>query len=396
MNVKEPTVCISDEEIFHFEELARKYAQRSVLPIFEGEYPDGNLSLLTGLMDTAFHIGLAATPDISNEKNMFGVWGNATADIGIRSSLAILSSIAETCGGIAMCLHVQGVATNIFLKSRHTINPSLQNSGLALQEGMWPPLWKSLHHSADNSAGILLQTTFETKSSSYLINGSKSFVYSINPADSYVVFARDEKGWGCFIVPADTPGIFRRDAGARTGLRACQVEHVEFKNVEVPRQSRIDTRGNAIKLAKLAMFINWAGMSAIAVGIARGAVKAARKYASERYQGGTFIENHPIIKSLISSSDALAKSAEAILSSLTGYSVISDEALSRAAGVKLTVMDLCAKAVTDSLQVFGGYGYMEDFGMEKRLRDITVLKSASGSPVFLKQFIANIEKENEK
>jgi len=395
MNVKEPSVCISDEEISNFEDLARKYAQRSVLPMFEGEYPDGNLSFLHGLMDTAFQIGLAATPDASSENNYFGVWGSATADIGIKSSIVILSSIAETCGGIAMCLHAQGVATNIFLKSRNSADKSLLRAGLALQEGMWPPVWETFS-SSSNDSGIVLETTFEAKSSSYILNGTKSFVYSLNPPDGYVVFARDEKGWGCFIVPSYAPGILRKDAGARTGLRACQVEHVEFKNVEVPKQARIDYRGNAIKLAKLSMFINWSGMSAIAVGITKGAIKAAKKYATERYQGGTLIENHPIVKSLLSSSDALAKSAEAILSSLTEYTIISDKALARAAGVKLTVMDLCAKAVTDSLQVFGGYGYMEDFGMEKRLREITVLKSASGSPVYLKQLIADIEKENEK
>jgi alkylation response protein AidB-like acyl-CoA dehydrogenase len=56
-------------------------------------------------------------------------------------------------------------------------------------------------------------------------------------------------------------------------------------------------------------------------------------------------------------------------------------------------MELCSRAVTDCLQTFGGYGYMEDFGMEKRLRDVTVLKSASGSPTYLKQIIFDIEKE---
>jgi len=393
MNVKDPSICISEEEISHFDDLARKYARKSVLPMFEGEYPDGNPAFIPGLMDTAFEIGLAATPDASDEKNYFGVWGSATADSGIKSSIKILSGIAETCGGISMCLHVQGIAANIMLKSKHPVEKSFLRAGLALQEEMWPPVWETFS-SSPGSSRHALQTTFETKSSSYIINGTKSFIYSLNQADGYVVFARDASEWGCFIVPCNAKGIARHDAGMRTGLRACQVEHLEFKNVEVPKQSRIDTRGNAMKLAKLSMFINWAGMSAIAVGIAKGAVRAAGKYAAERYQGGTLIQNHPIIKSLLSSSEVLTNSAEAILQSLTGYSVISDEALGRAAGVKLSVMDLCAKAVTDSLQVFGGYGYMEDFGMEKRLRDITVLKSASGSPVFLKQFIANIEKEN--
>ncbi len=385
-------ISISDEEINYFEDLAKKFALKSIHPIFEGDFPDGNLSSLPSLMDIAFQIGLAASADTSNEKNNYGVWGKSTTDFGIKPSMVILSSIAETCGGIAMCLHVQGVATNILLKSKNPIPSSILRVGLALQEGIWPPAWNAPGSQTDSN--VMLGTTFETKSSSYIINGVKSFVYSMDPVDAYVVFASEKNRWGCFIVSADSKGITRHDVGVRSGLRACQVESVEFRNVEIPEQARIDSKGNAMKLAKLAMFLNWSGISSIATGIAKGAVKAAKKYADERHQGGMLIKNHPVIKSLIASSDASVKSAEAIIMPLTKYSTITDEALIRAASAKLTVTELCSKAVTDSLQVFGGYGYMEDFGMEKRLRDTTVLKSASGSPVYLKQLIFNIEKEN--
>jgi alkylation response protein AidB-like acyl-CoA dehydrogenase len=67
--------------------------------------------------------------------------------------------------------------------------------------------------------------------------------------------------------------------------------------------------------------------------------------------------------------------------------------LKKSAAAKLVIMDLCSRAVTDCLQTFGGYGYMEDYGMEKRLRDVTVLKLASGSSAYLKQLIFDIEKE---
>jgi len=132
-------------------------------------------------------------------------------------------------------------------------------------------------------------------------------------------------------------------------------------------------------------------MAAIAVGIAKGA--AARKYAAERYQGGKQIEEHPAIKMLIAGAEAAIATAEATLSSLQDGGFTSFKGLKKSAAVKLTVIELCSRAVTDCLQTFGGYGYVEDFGMEKRLRDITVLKSASGSPTYLKQLIFDIEKE---
>jgi alkylation response protein AidB-like acyl-CoA dehydrogenase len=135
------------------------------------------------------------------------------------------------------------------------------------------------------------------------------------------------------------------------------------------------------------------GMAAIATGIAKGAAGAARKYTAERYQGGTQIEEHPAVKMLIAGAEAGIASAQATVFSLQDVSLDSLQGLRKSAAAKLTVMELCSRAVTDCLQTFGGYGYMEDFGMEKRLRDVTVLKSASGSPTYLKQIIFDIEKE---
>jgi len=206
------------------------------------------------------------------------------------------------------------------------------------------------------------------------------------------VFARLGEQWGCFLVGAREKGVARTDVGVRTGLRACVVEHVDFHHVDIPPDARIDN-GDARELVVHAMNLNWAGMAAIAVGIARGASAASRKYAAERYQGGRQIEEHPAVKMLIAGAEALTAIAEASLLTLQDGDLKSWKNLKRSAAVKLSVMDLCARAVTDCLQTFGGYGYMEDYGMEKRLRDVSVLKSAAGSTTYLKQLIFDIEKE---
>jgi alkylation response protein AidB-like acyl-CoA dehydrogenase len=185
----------------------------------------------------------------------------------------------------------------------------------------------------------------------------------------------------------------KTDAGHRTGLRACRLDHLEFRGAAVPRAARLDD-GNAAELVARALFLNWAGMSAIAVGIAKGAVAAARTYAADRYQGGTRIEEHAAVKMLIAGSESAVRSAESTVQSLRDCAIGSLRGLARAAAAKLTVMELCARAVTDCLQTFGGYGYMEDFGMEKRLRDVTVLKSACGPPTYLKQLIFDLTKED--
>ena len=141
-----------------------------------------------------------------------------------------------------------------------------------------------------------------------------------------------------------------------------------------------------------ALCINWLGISAIAAGIARGAVRAARDYASTRYQGGAMIEYLPAIQKLIALSEARMETAHAHLNQVASLSLESKGLLPRCAIAKLMVTDLSFHAVTDSLQVFGGYGYMEDYGMEKRLRDAAVLKSVSGSPNSLELFIFRQER----
>jgi alkylation response protein AidB-like acyl-CoA dehydrogenase len=389
---KETVLGICAEDLAHYRDLARQFARKSVQPVFQGEYSDGNLSLLPAVLETAFETGIAAGPDESLSGCQYGIWGGAVDEQGIMPSLHLLSVIAETCGGVAMCLHAQGVASNLLLQAKRKLPFTPFRVGLCLQEGHYPPFAGTIVAPAQE-APVRIMTTAVQEHNHYMINGSKSFVYAMNDVDAYVVLALVDKKWGCFLVGAKEKGIERTDVGVRTGLRACLVEHVKFKNVEIPVEARIDD-GDAHSLVICALALNWAGMAAIAVGIAKGAELAASKYAAERYQGGTQIEEHPAVKMLIAGAEASIAGAESTLNSLQNYDLKTFSGLKKTAAAKLTIMELCARAVTDCLQAFGGYGYMEDFGMEKRLRDVTVLKSASGSTTYLKQLIFDIKKES--
>jgi len=388
---KEPVSGICAVDVMHYQDLARQYAKKSLLPIFQGEYSDGNLSLLPEKLNTAFDIGIAATPDESLAGCQYGIWGGALDETGIMPSALLLSVIAETCGGVAMCLHAQGVASNLLLGAKRKLPFVPVRVALCLQEGFYPPFIGTVI-SPDQDAPAKITTTAVQTNKHYIMNGSKSFVYSMNDVDAYIVFALVNGTWGCFIVNAYENGVEMMDVGVRTGLRACRVEHVKFNNLKIPLEARIDD-GDARELVIRALNLNWTGMAAIAAGIAKGASAAARRYAAERYQGGKQIEEHPAVKMLIAGAEASVASAEAALFALQDGNLGSLKHLKKTAAAKLSVMELCSRAVTDCLQIFGGYGYMEDYGMEKRLRDVTVLKSASGSPTYLKQFIFDIEKE---
>jgi hypothetical protein len=385
---------ICAEDVLHYQDLARQYTRKSINPIFEGEHSDGNLSLLPERLETAFKIGIAAAPDESFSGYQYGIWGGAIDEQGLLPSMLLLSIIAETCGGVAMCLHAQGVATNLILQSKKKLPFTPLKVGLCLQEGLCPPYLGTIMF-PDKDMPAKITTILEQKNDHYIMSGSKSFVYSMSDTDAYVVLARVNETWGCFLLSAKEKGINKTDVGVRTGMRACCVEHIEFDKVKIPLEARIDDE-NAREMVIHAMGMNWMGMAAVAVGIARGAAVAARKYAAERYQGGAKIEEHAAVKMLIAGAEASIVAAEATVFALKNSLLTTLTDLRKAASVKLSVIELCSRAVTDCLQTFGGYGYMEDYGMEKRLRDVTVLKSAFGSPTYLKQLIFDIEKEGSR
>jgi len=382
---------ISAEELLGFRDLARKYSKKSLLPLFGGDYPDGDLNLIPEKLEIAFNTGIAASPDESMPGSDYGIFGRAIDRQGLTPSLVLLETIAETCGGVAMSLHAQGVASNLVCSAKRLRRDPLVRVGLCLQEGFCPPYLGAIVAPAKD-APARINTTAKPEGEGYLINGAKSFVYSMNNVDAYLVFARIDEKWGCFIVSGDDARVTRTDVGARTGLRACSLEHIELDEVSVPGNARID-EGDAFELVLRAMGLNWSGMSAIAIGIAKGALKAARRYAEQRYQGGSEIDRHPAVKILLGGSEAAVRTAESMVYSSTRRRFTEVQHLAQPAAVKLQVLDLCARAVTDSLQAFGGYGYMEDFGVEKRLRDITVLKSAFGSPIYLKQLLFDLKRE---
>ncbi|MBP7736075.1 MAG: acyl-CoA dehydrogenase [Spirochaetes bacterium] len=389
--VNNVTTALSSEELGHFMDLARQFTKKQVEPMFEGEFPDGNPDLVGKIIDTAFITGLASSPDKTSAGCEYGIWGCASDTAGLNYSISILSIVGSVCGGVAMMLHAQGVASHIALMGNPAAALGGERLGLCVQEGVSLPHYGTIK-SPDLDLPARVTTEARKVPEGYAINGEKSFVWSIPRPDAYVVFARIDGHWGCFVVPAGSDGLIEADVGWRSGLRLCGLRNLKFNNVTVPAGNRIDD-GNATALLARAMSLNWVGMSAIAVGIARGALAAAEEYSSQRYQGGTIIENHPAVKLLLGDSESKVAVAEAAVQGISVPCESFDRDFTRAAKTKLAIMELCAKSVTDCMQSMGGYGYMEDFKIEKRLRDVATLKSAGGSPTYLKQLIFDIDRE---
>ncbi len=375
------TEPLSPEEIFAFKELAQKFSQHTISSMLSAEFSDGDLSKLPEILRAGNETGLLASSE-----NTYGIWGAELPDAGL--SLELLTLLAESCAGVALCFHLQGVASQLLQRAFGQKNSFPEYAAIALQESAGLPSAAALFQGQPPSPGDW-STTARADGENYIVSGSKYFVYSGPKNEAYLVFARSHSEWALFLVPADRPGLHRESVEHRTGLRACRVEHLSFDNISLDKNQSAAIPDAGEHLLQV-LYMHWLGLSAIAVGTARGALSAAQKYTAERYQGGTEIKDHAAINNLLAQAETNIFTAEALLMREWPLHQINQHHLKQVAMTKLSVMDLCARAVTDALQTFGGYGYMEDYGMEKRLRDITTLKSMAGAPLYLRRFISEL------
>ncbi len=369
--------ALSAEEAREFLLLTQKFSTQTVRSVLNTEFSDGDLQKIPGIFSQADEIGLLA----SNE-NTFGIWGKDLS-ANPELSLQMLSLLAESCAGIAACFHFRGLGYNL---TEYT-----KNSVLALQEPFGLPFPQHLKGMIRTDP-IPWETRLIPDKGNWILRGSKHFVYEPPESEEAIVLAQNGTEWVWLNIPLQTDGVGRVEVAPRTGLRACRVEHLYFNDVLLEEKTILPVADSAEKVNRI-LTLNWLGVTAIALGTARGALKSAKIYVQQRYQGGRLIKDHDAIRGLLSAVETRIVSAEAFLKNWDGVSAWNLSHVRKAAMFKWQAMELLSEAVTDALQTLGGYGYMEDYGMEKRLRDITVLKSMAGNPLYLKRLISGLDEE---
>jgi len=380
-------MIFSQEDIKAFQEMAASFAAKSVQPLLGRDSPDGDLSCVRGVLAEARDNGLIASPDPESPGFETGVWGKFAVDMGPRVSLLLLEELAVACGGVAHIVHVWGLGSlvgNLALQ-----RPEMpEETVVALFEGGFPFSAQVLRYPESRSPAEV-RTVVERVKDEVILKGRKDFVYQPADTRAYIVFARDGNEWRAFLVDAETEGLKREDAGKVMGLRAASLVHLVFKDVKISgdRELQFGCPGYEPVLQYVRFY--WLGVLAVAAGVARGALRMAEQYAHERYQCCTEIINHPAVGALLlAEAESRINACRSLLDHASAGSGDSFQDLSVAAQAKLVGMDLASRAVTDSLQVFGGYGYMEDYGMEKRYRDINTLKSVGGGARDMKTVVA--------
>lgn len=361
------------DQLSAFTETARRFAVNEVAPLVGTEGRDGDLGRLPELFAKAESVGLVASPDPESAGYEYGAWGMMCVGEGPAFSLAILRELAVACAGFAASVHFAGLGA----REANGLKDVPGRVAVAFFEGAWRPRWDAFDLPPAGSAQI---TTGERTT----LSGGKAFVQSPVGCEGYVVYAGCESKWRKVFVPAGAAGVHVDRLDARTGLAAMEVVNLTLEDVRLGADEGIS--GAAPK----EMLTRWMlGLSAVAIGNAVGALSAARAYAADRYQGGAQIETHPAVRILIGGAASTIDVCSLALRAAESAEGGAEDALWLACSLKLAVTTDCCRAVSDLLQVLGGYGYMEDYRLEKRLRDAMTLKTMSIRPDDLRMLCAD-------
>ncbi|MBC7107131.1 MAG: acyl-CoA dehydrogenase family protein, partial [Firmicutes bacterium] len=236
---------------------------------------------------------------------------------------------------------------------------------------------------AGSDAGAIT-TSARPEGDVYVINGQKCFITNGGVAALYTVFAKTDpskglKGISAFVVPADTPGVRGGKKEKKMGDRASHVAEVLFEDVRVPRENLLGKEGDGFKIAMMTLDRTRPGVGATAVGVARRALEEAIKYAKQRVQFGQPIAANQAIQFMLADMAMKVEAARALVWKACWMLDQGLPATKESAMSKCFAADVAMSVTTDAVQIFGGYGYMREYPVEKLMRDAKILQIYEGT-----------------
>jgi acyl-CoA dehydrogenase len=238
-----------------------------------------------------------------------------------------------------------------------------------------------------------IQTTAVREGDDYVLNGSKMFISNAGHAAWMVVFAstdksKGHKGLSAFIVPADADGYTVEKHLDKMGQRSTDTSAVAFQDVKVPAANRLGEEGEGFKIAMSTLDHTRPGTAIGAVGVARAAYELAVDYSRERVQFGQPIAMNQGVNFLIADMAAEIEAARLLTWQAAWLLDQGKRATLQSSFAKRFAADTAMKVTTDAVQIFGGYGYMKEYPVEKLMRDAKLFQIYEGTSQIQRLVIA--------
>jgi butyryl-CoA dehydrogenase len=238
-----------------------------------------------------------------------------------------------------------------------------------------------------------LKTTAARDGGEYVINGVKQFITSGKTGDVAIVMAVTDKAAGkrgisAFVVPTTTPGYVVARLETKLGQHASDTAQIVFDNCRVPAANLLGEEGQGLKIALSGLEGGRIGIGAQAIGMARAAFDAALAYAKERVAFGKPIFEHQAVQFRLAGMATRIEAARQLVHHAASLKDAGLPCLKEAAMGKLMASEMAERVCSEAIQIFGGYGYVNDFPLERIYRDVRVCQIYEGTSDVQKILIA--------
>jgi butyryl-CoA dehydrogenase len=246
-------------------------------------------------------------------------------------------------------------------------------------------------HTGSDAAA--LRTTAVRDGDHYVLNGTKQFITSGKHGDVAIVMAvtnkaAGKKGISAFWVPTDTPGYIVAGIEHKMGQHSSDTAQIVFDQCRIPVENLIGEEGQGYKIALSGLEGGRIGIASQSVGMARAAFEAALAYAKERESFGSPIFDHQAVQFRLAEMAMQIEAARQLILHAASMKDAGLPCLKEAAMAKLFASEMAERVVSSAMQVFGGYGYVADFPIERIYRDVRVCQIYEGTSDIQKILIA--------
>ncbi|MBC7389203.1 MAG: acyl-CoA dehydrogenase family protein [Opitutaceae bacterium] len=296
--------------------------------------------------------------------------------------VAALVEISKVCGsiGLSMAAH-NSLCTNHILQFGNEVQ---KNKWLPkLSTGEWVGAWGLTESGTGSDAGHML-TKAEKVGNEWVLNGTKCFITHGKSGDIAVMMARtgdpdDTHAMSAFVIEQGTPGYSAGKKENKLGMRASETTEVILNNCRIPAENLLGKEGDGFIQALKILDGGRISIAALSLGIAQGAFDHALAYSKERKQFGQAISSFQGISFKLADMATEIEAASLLIYRSADLKMRGLPVTRESAMAKLYASEVAVKVANDAVQIFGGYGYMKDFPVEKYYRDAKLCTIGEGT-----------------
>ncbi|MFA5964078.1 MAG: acyl-CoA dehydrogenase family protein [Sphingomonas sp.] len=312
-------------------------------------------------------------------------------------------SIAEEYGGLGLTMYEEarigiemGRTTPAF-RSTFGTNVGIGSQGLVMagtpdQKAQWLPRIASgevvtsfaLTEPDVGSDSGAVKTRAVRDGDSYRLTGTKRFITNADKADLFTVMARTgpeagARGVSAFLVPRDLPGLSIGEPEKKMGQKGAKVADVNFDDVVVPAANRLGAEGEGFKIAMRVLDRGRLHIASVCVGVAERLIADCVAYATSRTQFGKPIAEHQLIQGMIADSKTEALAARALVLETAHAKDAGKDVVMESAAAKYYASEMVGRVADRAVQIYGGAGYIADYGIERLYRDVRLFRIYEGT-----------------